>query len=90
MSGHENAPALMVQRAGRGCLGGSSGTSGITQLCAGRQFHDWRIHLPAGETRAVRLSDRPAWLMDHLAEVASKGLTAPTATAVLPERFIKH
>jgi hypothetical protein len=76
MSEHENAPALVGQRAGRGCLAGSAGSPEIAQLSAARQSHEWRIRLATGETRIVRLSGRPAWLMELLAEAASQGLTA--------------
>ncbi len=76
MGKHENAPALGTQRAGRGCLAGSAGSPEIAQLPAAHQSHDWRLHLATGETRIVRLSGRPAWLMELLAEATSQGLTA--------------
>lgn len=76
MALHENAPALVVQRTGRGCLAGSAGTSEIAQLAAQRQRMLWRIILPTGQVRVVSLSGRPGWLLPLLVEAGSSGVTA--------------
>lgn len=76
MAEHENAPVPAERHAGRGCLAGPPGAQEIAQLSAARQSHEWRLRLAKGETKAVRLSGRAAWLMDLLAEAASCGLTA--------------
>lgn len=76
MAEHGNAPALVVQRTGRGCLAGLAGSSAIAQLAEPRQSGMWLVTLPTGEVREVSLSGRPAWLLPLLVDAGSVGLTA--------------
>lgn len=76
MAANSNAPALLVQHTGRGCLAGSAGTSKIAQLTDRRQSQDWRIAQPLCEERIVSLTGRPAWLLSLLAEAGARGLSA--------------
>lgn len=76
MAEHRNAPALVMQRTGRGCLAETAGTSEIAQLAEPRQSGMWRVTLPTGEVREVHLSGRPAWLLPLLTDAGAVGLTA--------------
>ena len=76
MAEHGNAPALLMQRTGRGCLAETAGTSEIAQLAEPRQSGMWRVTLPTGEVREVHLSGRPGWLLPLLVDACAVGLTA--------------
>jgi hypothetical protein len=75
MAEHRNAPALVEQRTGRGCLVGR-GTSQIAQFAEPRQCGMWRVTLPSGKVRVADLTGRPAWLLQLLADAGAAGLTA--------------
>ena len=53
MAEYSNAPTLVMQRTGRGCLAETAGTSEIAQLIEPRRSGMWRVTLLTGESRAL-------------------------------------
>lgn len=81
MTEHENAPALLEQGAGRGCLPGQADTPSIPEQDNARHHRRsrgavFRIAPGGREPRAVTLTGRAAWSLRLLIEAGAEGLTS--------------